>query len=717
MQVLKNEWAASERWVSTHVSDHSGLQYRQFLLKSLLKCLGSNSLTSAAPVQDTKQFLMQFLVSPDTNGCIVHKDEGEKSTSKLLVFLTSDLFLNTDLILRFVGHEALWYHRRFLLTTVKDLVGCGIAKRDECSSEKSILEHEIGEEDCENNGSLLHNGSNNIHLSNEGIPLEKDQKLSSIEILHDSNLDNLLRMTLLDQEQTLIAKCLPEDIHQYRLASQHSKWLSQPLALSSASLKPILWDGGREGERRGVASQPTKVSFRANKNRWITETVDGASYRTESSQEEEDFWEKSSSDDLNFDDEDMLHTIDQGDFALVKFKTKSSFCYFVSRVVKKESNDDYYVTFLRRSEPGLIVTASQGSDSLYNYNTVTVVLFTEILKLIVSTALYYKDSSMTSLVLADSSQLTSDSQHLVLLLYFVPAFLYCLYNNLAFVNLSAFDPTTYYLLLQFRVVVTGIVFQQLEYLTSTSSRLKSTSRCPNRTKLVNIVCIISVQVLFQKKLSGKQWLSLILLTVGCMVKQIDISSLYSSSSVSTTAHSNSPWEFRLSVNALLILVQTICSCCAGVFNEYLLKGEGANVNIYIQNMFMYINSIVCNAGILLIKGDLYDAFTPEALSSVFAFKVIIIMFNNAAIGIITSFFLKNLNSILKTFASALELMFTAVLCWLLFGIPIYANTVIAISIVSYAVILYSQNPVVNKIKGTTPSEMKPFLSKNGPENV
>nr|CAD7263368.1 unnamed protein product [Timema shepardi] len=77
------------------------------------------------------------------------------------------------------------------------------------------------------------------------------------------------------------------------------------------------------------------------------------SQHLESSQEEEDFWEKSSSDDLNFDDEDMLHTIDQGDFALVKFKTKSSFCYFVSRVVKKESNDDYYVTFLRRSEPGI----------------------------------------------------------------------------------------------------------------------------------------------------------------------------------------------------------------------------------------------------------------------------------------------------------------------------------------------------------------------------
>nr|CAD7572170.1 unnamed protein product [Timema californicum] len=53
-----------------------------------------------------------------------------------------------------------------------------------------------------------------------------------------------------------------------------------PLALLSASLKPILWDGGWEGERCGVASQPTKVSFRANKNNRITKNVDGASYRT-----------------------------------------------------------------------------------------------------------------------------------------------------------------------------------------------------------------------------------------------------------------------------------------------------------------------------------------------------------------------------------------------------------------------------------------------------
>nr|CAD7611491.1 unnamed protein product [Timema genevievae] len=51
----------------------------------------------------------------------------------------------------------------------------------------------------------------------------------------------------------------------------------RPLALSSASIKPILCDGWRKGEMRVVASQPTKVSFRAKKNRWITEIIDGAS--------------------------------------------------------------------------------------------------------------------------------------------------------------------------------------------------------------------------------------------------------------------------------------------------------------------------------------------------------------------------------------------------------------------------------------------------------
>jgi len=40
---------------------------------------------------------------------------------------------------------------------------------------------------------------------------------------------------------------------------------------------------------------------------------------------------------------------------------------------------------------GIFVTASQESNNSYSYNTVTVVLLTEILKLIVSTCLYCRE--------------------------------------------------------------------------------------------------------------------------------------------------------------------------------------------------------------------------------------------------------------------------------------------------------------------------------------
>ncbi|EDV32214.1 uncharacterized protein Dana_GF15719 [Drosophila ananassae] len=321
---------------------------------------------------------------------------------------------------------------------------------------------------------------------------------------------------------------------------------------------------------------------------------------------------------------------------------------------------------------GIFVTASQESNNSYSYNTVTVVLLTEVFKLIVSTCLYCRENTLRALV----RDVHKDRN--VLGLYMVPAFLYCLYNNLAFVNLATFDPTTYYLLLQLRVVVTGILFQ----------------------------------IIFKKYLSQQQWISLILLTLGCMLKQINFGSFYSDANddsesaaiqhpLNNTAvdhpqvHGKNMSGFDFSLSAVFILAQTICSCLAGVYNEYLLKDKGADVNIFVQNVFMYLDSIVCNAVILLIRGELLDAFSPHNLASIMRFSVLIIIVNNAAIGIVTSFFLKYMNSILKTFASALELLFTAVLCYFLFSIPIYMNTALAIAVVSYAIYLYTKSPVVN----------------------
>lgn len=332
---------------------------------------------------------------------------------------------------------------------------------------------------------------------------------------------------------------------------------------------------------------------------------------------------------------------------------------------------------------GIFVTASQTSKNEYKYDTVTLILMTEFLKLIVSCILYCRENTFHSLLMNVIRGFN------VLVLYMVPAFLYCLYNNLSFYNLAVFDPTTYYLLLQLRVVITGVLFQ----------------------------------IIFKKYLSRKQWLSLLLLTLGCMIKQIDFGDRSESSEVAKNEaiRVKNTAGFDLSINAVFILIQTVCSCLAGVYNEYLLKNKGEGINIYIQNVFMYIDSIICNALILLVQGNILVAFKTENLIEIFQPGVLVIMVNSCAIGITTSFFLKYLNSILKTFASALELVFTAILCRILFSIPIHINTILSIAVVSVAIYLYSQSPVVNLGKSATAQkdfeDRKTLLGEDDEEDI
>jgi len=307
---------------------------------------------------------------------------------------------------------------------------------------------------------------------------------------------------------------------------------------------------------------------------------------------------------------------------------------------------------------GMLVTASRHGATGYTYNTVTVVLLTEGLKLLLSSGVYLRDKTATSLV----EEVVRNRQ--VLLLYFVPATLYCLYNNLSFLSLSYFDPTSYFMFMQTRLLLTGLIYQ----------------------------------ILFSKRLSMKQWGSLVLLTIGCMVHARGTASGDASSTVLAAS-----WSV-LGVGLVFVFTQVLCSVFAGVYNEYLIKGKGADIDIMIQNVFMYLDSIACNMLLLGVKGDLSTAFTFEALASIANPFVLILIVNNAVLGIVTSLFLKQLNSVLKAFASALELVFTALLSWPLLGVPLTLHTAAALVAICTAVVIYAQNPVASP---TTTSHREP----------
>ena len=127
----------------------------------------------------------------------------------------------------------------------------------------------------------------------------------------------------------------------------------------------------------------------------------------------------------------------------------------------------------------------------------------------------------------------------------------------------------------------------------------------------------------------------------------------------------------------------------------------------LHNCYMYVTSIICNVAFILFQQNLFYGYSENKNDQaddgmgdgMFSFLrgfnklVIAIVMINASIGIMTSLFIKTFNSVLKTFVSAIELMLTAILSFLVFGIPIYWNTVVAIFIVSTAILIYAMNPI------------------------
>nr|XP_022329534.1 protein prenyltransferase alpha subunit repeat-containing protein 1-like isoform X2 [Crassostrea virginica] len=85
LQVVCGELHSTEGWVKRHISDHSGFHYRQFLLK----CLS----------QQAEKLSEQYLLNYRN---LVQKE----------------LYLVTDLIKSYPGHEALWYHRRYVFQSM-----------------------------------------------------------------------------------------------------------------------------------------------------------------------------------------------------------------------------------------------------------------------------------------------------------------------------------------------------------------------------------------------------------------------------------------------------------------------------------------------------------------------------------------------------------------------------------------------------------------------
>ncbi|XP_048451055.1 protein prenyltransferase alpha subunit repeat-containing protein 1 isoform X2 [Rhincodon typus] len=109
LKILLDELSNTKYWVSTHVSDHSGFHYRQFLLKSV-----AGSSRNAA-IANTGVLVRKSSSKDLCDGLSMHaKEEGalaETHTVDVPLMIEEEMELCTDLIESYPGHEALWCHR------------------------------------------------------------------------------------------------------------------------------------------------------------------------------------------------------------------------------------------------------------------------------------------------------------------------------------------------------------------------------------------------------------------------------------------------------------------------------------------------------------------------------------------------------------------------------------------------------------------------------
>ena len=101
----------------------------------------------------------------------------------------------------------------------------------------------------------------------------------------------------------------------------------------------------------------------------------------------------------------------------------------------------------------------------------------------------------------------------------------------------------------------------------------------------------------------RQWVSLVVLTTGCMTHA---AGLRTGSVASQTATDSDPSIEQIGIGCIFILTQILCSVFAGVYTEYIIKGEGSDVHIMMQNVFMYLDSILCNIFLLSVKVSFSD---------------------------------------------------------------------------------------------------------------
>ncbi|BES93479.1 transporter [Nesidiocoris tenuis] len=227
----------------------------------------------------------------------------------------------------------------------------------------------------------------------------------------------------------------------------------------------------------------------------------------------------------------------------------------------------------------------------------------------------------------------------------VPSFVYIVQNNLLYVSASHLDAATYQVTYQLKILTTAL---------------------------------LSVLML-GKKLSSKQWISLVVLLTGVVMVQLS----------GSESKSGPPGQNRL-VGFSAALGACVLSGFAGVYFEMILKGSN-DVSVWMRNVQLSFLSLPL--GLMTALASDWSSINASGWFygyDVFVWYLVVLQ---AAGGLIVALVVKYADNILKGFATSLAIVISCVCSVYFFAFEITVGFLLGSALVIVSIFLYSTGAV------------------------
>lgn len=282
----------------------------------------------------------------------------------------------------------------------------------------------------------------------------------------------------------------------------------------------------------------------------------------------------------------------------------------------------------------VLVHMAKGADGKYAFSPISVNLLVEVAKTLFAlvTLLLYGTGRPGPPLYRSLTSFGRDAAHNRLLA--IPAFLYAVNNYLKFAIQLYFKPTTAKMLSNLKIIVIALLMKNV----------------------------------LKRSFSVFQWEALFLLVAGITVNQLN-----SCSGDSSNGDVITPAAVAYTLGSITI------PSLASVYNEFALKRH-METSVLLQNFFLYFYGACFNLLGLLVVASM-GRLQSSSIFAGFSGVTVLLVVNNALQGILSSFFFKYADTILKKYSSTIATIFTGLMSALLFGHELTINFCIGVSIV------------------------------------